>query len=167
MAIERKYTSTLLVEGNDDQHVVWGICGKFNVTESFDVIDNVGLLNLLAQLPIRIKLRDPKLGILIDADTDLVARWQQLKNILSPLGYKLPDLPEKSGSIIRSEKADTVIGIWIMPDNQVPGMLEDFAEVLVPTGDATLPYAIRIIVGLSLVIRNTIKFTGCYRKKTT
>jgi hypothetical protein len=24
-----------------------------------------------------------------------------------------------------------------------------------------------IKVGLSLVIRNTIKFTGCYRKKTT
>jgi hypothetical protein len=28
-----------------------------------------------------------------------------------------------------------------------------------------LGYCIRI--GLSLVIRNTIKFTGCYRKKTT
>jgi hypothetical protein len=33
------------------------------------------------------------------------------------------------------------IGIWLMPDNQRPGALEDFLGKLVPTEDATWSYA--------------------------
>ena len=39
MKIKEKYTQKLLVEGNDDQHVIWALCEKFNIPEVFDVID--------------------------------------------------------------------------------------------------------------------------------
>lgn len=161
--ITERFASTLLVEGNDDQHVTWAICEKFLIAETFDVFDCDGIDNVLKQIPIRIKLRESNLGILLDADVDLTARWQQLKNILIPLGYEMHDLPEKSGSIVKSKKEITTIGIWIMPDNQVPGILEDFAELLIPIDDVTLPYAMRAIDEIQ---KNSIaKFKHLHRSK--
>lgn len=163
MVIERKYKSTLLVEGNDDQHVVWGICGKFKVAESFDVIDSTGVPNLLAQIPIRIKLRDPNLGILIDADTDLTARWQQLKDVLSPLGYLMPEQPDLVGTLVVSSQFRTIVGIWIMPNNQVPGMLEDFAQILIPPDDAAFPLATKAVDEVR--DKSAAKFKPIHRSK--
>lgn len=135
----------LLVEGNDDLHVVLAICQKFDVIESFGITDYKGIDKLLGQIPVRIKNRDTHLGVLVDADIDLKARWQQLKGILTPLGYEMPDEPDASGSIVKSDKEKTIIGIWIMPNNQMPGMLEDFADLLIPAGDEIRSYAIKAI----------------------
>lgn len=44
MKIKEKYPrQKLLVEGNDDQHVVWALCEKYQITENFDVIDSRGV----------------------------------------------------------------------------------------------------------------------------
>lgn len=32
---KENYTKKLLVEGNDDQHVIWALCEKFNIPETF------------------------------------------------------------------------------------------------------------------------------------
>ena len=135
----------LFVEGNDDFHVVSAICRQFSVASTFGIVDSKGIDNLLEQIPIRIKNREKHLGILVDADIDLQARWQQLRSILTPLGYEMPNKPDLAGTIVKSEISSTIIGIWIMPDNQVPGMLEDFARILIPEGDAALPFATRVV----------------------
>lgn len=161
--IIEKFPSTLLVEGNDDQHVVWAICEKFKITETFDVFDCEGISNLFPQLPIRIKLREPFLGILIDADADLLLRWKQIQNILTPLGYEIPEEPDASGSIVKSATSETTIGIWIMPNNQVPGMLEDFAEILIPANDSAIPFATKAV---DEVKREAVaKFSDIHRSK--
>lgn len=161
--ITERFSSTLLVEGNDDQHVVWAICQKFGIAKTFDVFDCDRIDNVVKQLPVRIKLREPRLGILIDADTDLQVRWKQLQDILNPLGYVMPDVPNVSGSLIKSETADTVIGIWIMPNNQIPGMLEDFAGLLIPIGDNVLPYVTKAITEIQDVL--VAKFKPIHRSK--
>lgn len=143
--IIEEFLSTLLVEGNDDQHVVWAICEKFRVNQTFDVVDCVGIHSVLKQISVRVKLREPSLGVLIDADTNLQARWMQLQNILTPLGYDMPATPDAIGTILKSELAGTTVGIWIMPDNQVPGMLEDFVQILIPDGDEVFPVATKIV----------------------
>ena len=33
------------------------------------------------------------------------------------------------------------VGIWLMPDNRLPGILEDFLRFLVPDGDGLLAHA--------------------------
>jgi hypothetical protein len=55
------------------------------------------------------------------------------------------------------------IGKWLQYGvKKVPA--EKIGTLLQPSN---LHQALFMIIGLSLVIRNTIKFTGCYRKKTT
>lgn len=42
MSANEKFSSQLLVEGNDDQHVIWALCVKFNLKQNFEVIDLQG-----------------------------------------------------------------------------------------------------------------------------
>ena len=96
--------------------------------------------NLLAHLPIRLKTSGlKKLGIVLDADPDIgpETRWGQIKTVLQHSHYSgVPLLPGPHGTIIRGHDNPDV-GVWIMPDNQTRGMLEDFVSLLVPKGDST------------------------------
>jgi len=130
----------LMVEGTDDEHVVKHICGQ----RRLGTIDNIhrygGKDSLLIEgIEVRLKESDIEvLGIILDADTDLQARWQAVSSRLSKAGYgSLPAIPAPDGTIIESP-ADSLlprVGIWLMPDNQIPGILEDFLRFLVPDGD--------------------------------
>ena len=44
MKIQEKFPQKLLVEGNDDQHIIWALCQKYSLTHNFDAIDCVGLI---------------------------------------------------------------------------------------------------------------------------
>jgi hypothetical protein len=141
MRVKEKFNKKLLVEGNDDQHVVWALCEKFKVMEAFDVIDCEGIESLSEQIPIRFKQSGIiTLGIIIDADTEIKKRWISLKDILSNQGFKVPnDLPTK-GLVLTKEDAFKV-GVWIMPDNNLNGMLEDFISFLIPNESKLLTVA--------------------------
>jgi hypothetical protein len=129
----------LLVEGNDDMHVILALCQKFEINKTFDIIDCKGIENLIEQIPVRFKQPDvDAIGIIIDADTDLKSRWNNLKQIFSDQGIPLPvELPAEG--LIVKESGSITIGIWIMPNNNVNGMLEDFITFLVPNDDKLLP----------------------------
>ena len=134
-------TRKLLVEGVDDLHVVYHLCGNNNVPSVFDVIDKKGIDNLLDTISTELKTSDLEaLGILVDADTDLHARWQSLQTILQREGYLVPYDPMPNGTILTHEEKPKV-GIWLMPNNQLPGMLENFVAMLIPNGDTLWPYA--------------------------
>ena len=153
----------LFVEGKDDLHVVSAICRKFQLPDTFQIIDCEGVDNLLDQIPIYIKLHEPFIGILIDADSGLEARWHQLTSILTPFNYEVSDSPDALGTIIHSDLHRSVIGVWIMPNNKVNGMLEDFAHALIPTGDETISYAERAII--TIQESAVAKFSDIHRSK--
>jgi hypothetical protein len=138
MKIDEKYNKKLLVEGNDDQHVIWALCEKFNIPETFDVIDCVGIDKLYESIPVRLKQSDIEtIGIIIDADVNLNDRWKSVRNLLLKQEFKVPeDLPE--GGLIISN-GNVKVGVWIMPNNNINGMLEDFVSFLVPQDDKLLP----------------------------
>ena len=75
-------------------------------------------------------------GIVMDADADLNARWQSLRDRLLKLGYTVPAAPAIDGTIIDRPAGAFLprVGIWIMPDNQTRGILEDFLRFRVPAG---------------------------------
>ena len=133
------FNKKLLVEGKDDQHVIWALCEKFKVEKSFDVIDCEGIDKLIEQIPVRFKQSGIKVvGVVIDADSDLVNRWDSLRGSLSTLGFNTPnDLP-LNGLILKNEE-NIKVGVWIMPNNHLGGMLEDFIIFLVPKDDQLLP----------------------------
>lgn len=133
-----KTNQFLLVEGKDDEHVIYALCEKFEVPETFQVIDSKGIENLFSQIPVRLKSEINSLGIIIDADSDIKSRYIRLKQIFEPIGFNLPEDMPKNGLII-SNQEEIKIGIWIMPNNQISGMLEDFISFLVSDDDKLMP----------------------------
>lgn len=140
MRVKEQHNQKLLLEGNDDQHVIWALCQKYNITESFDVIDCEGITKLISQIPIRFKQSNVEtIGLIIDADVDIKNRWTTIKSTLEALklGFDLPVEIPIEGLISRNE--NTTVGVWIMPNNNANGMLEDFISFLVPEDDKLLP----------------------------
>jgi hypothetical protein len=129
----------LLVEGNDDEHVLKHICGNRRLPQLDAVVSHGGVEQLLESFPVRLKASegDDIVGLIVDADTDVLSRWQSVRNRLIQLRYEgVPDTPAPHG-IVLDPPADSLfprVGIWIMPDNQTNGMLEDFLRFLVPQG---------------------------------
>ena len=71
------------------------------------------------------------LGVVVDADGDAAARWQQLRAWCSAEFVELPErIPVEGLEAVHSDGPR--FGIWIMPDNQFAGMLEDFLVQLIP-----------------------------------
>ena len=134
----KKSNKQLLVEGNDDLHVIWALCEKFKIPEVFDVIDCKGIDNLYTSIPVRFKQADVEvIGIIIDADVNLNDRWMQVKNLLSHQGFEVPDNLPDEGLVLSN--GHVKVGVWIMPNNDTKGMLEDFIAFLVPPDDKLLP----------------------------
>jgi len=128
----------LLVEGKDDLHVISALCVKFKIPENFKIKDTEGIDKLLEQVPVRMKQTGIKtIGIIIDADVNLAGRWQQ---VLKVVGQKMPNFPnEPSMSGTVHQENNLRVGVWIMPNNQLNGMLESFIEFLIPDSDELLP----------------------------
>ena len=138
MKIKEAHTKKLLVEGKDDQHVIWALCEKFSIPEVFDVVDCEGIDNLFKSIPIRLKQeRIETLGVIIDADTNLNNRWGSIKNLLSNQGNRVPDDLPVEGLVLLN--GNVKVGAWIMPSNDTNGMLEDFMSFLIPSNDQLLP----------------------------
>lgn len=132
----------LLVEGDDDAQVLYHLLKRHNIHKKVEIKNKGGIENLLATLRTELKgSGDRRLGIIIDADTDIAVRWQALRDRLVAFGYHtVPETPLSAGTII-DEDGQPVVGVWLMPDNKIPGMLEDFVSPLVPQGDMLWPIA--------------------------
>lgn len=130
--------------------------------ENFEVVDCKGIENLTDQIPVRLKESGLQtLGIMVDADTDIKSRWNSLKNKLSQSGFEIPDDIPQNGLIINNGRQK--VGVWIMPDNRISGMLEDFIAFLVPADDSLLPIANETLN--SLEERNLHMYKTSHRSK--
>jgi hypothetical protein len=130
------HTPQVIVEGSDDMHFVHQLSNYANfVRGSFETKKIDGYTLLLDSLDtVLIGSELQLLGVMVDADHDVAAKWASLKNRLESLGYSLPNAPSSEG-IIASLPNKPTVGIWIMPDNIKPGTLEDFIAELIPSTD--------------------------------
>ena len=77
-------------------------------------------------------------------------------------GYTdVPAKPEASGTIIE-QPGLPVAGLWLMPDNTLPGMLENFIGFLVPPGDALWPRSKECLLQVMAADR---RFAAMHRPK--
>lgn len=134
---------TLMVEGNDDLHVISALCQKFKIPETFDISDSNGIDSLLDSLPVRLKgpAETKAIGIVIDADTDIAARWRAVRDTLIGCGMygDVPVSCPPDGLILDPVLPDDIrFGAWLMPDNSAEGMLENFVTLLIPGDDELL-----------------------------
>jgi hypothetical protein len=153
-----RYLRKLLVEGTDDANVCYHLLTSYHIivkdrdpkstnNNGIEIVDTKGIEHLLEDLPRQIRADSSlaSLGIVVDADEDIAVRWQSLRDILLKVGYsKAPASPDLGGTIIY-ESSQPTIGIWIMPNNELPGMLEHFCRFLVPYDDCLWDHAEHIV----------------------
>jgi hypothetical protein len=127
--------NVLLVEGKDDEHVFYSLLVHHQVPKRFKIKDKEGFHNIFNDLDVELDASGlEKLGIVIDADTDIASRWLSLKDRLNNLGYVVSENPQTEGAIFEQVSRPRV-GVWLMPDNTLPGMLEHFVSFLGATDD--------------------------------
>lgn len=152
----------LLVEGQDDKHVVRHIClrhpsfsveGQYHkeqiVLDSssaslFTIRDTGNVDKVLESIGPEIKAPGRQaVGILVDANDNVKGRWDAIMDRLRKTGVmQLPSSPRSSGTILPSRPR---IGIWLMPNNSLRGELEDFIARMIPESDAVWPLSQRYI----------------------
>jgi len=150
------YKNWMLVEGRNDQYVMRSLLRQHNIAcaipdrpdrESYGagaiVIDQKeNIQGVLAALNVVLDDGDlERLAVVVDADTDVNARWDALRNIFARFGgMDLPRLPDPAGTIVTLDQPyrTLTVGVWLMPNNQLPGILENFIGFLIPDGDAPL-----------------------------
>jgi hypothetical protein len=140
----------LLVEGRGDREVVYQFCNRHAIpnrtlfeVECMDEYGTSGIDALVDGLRVRPKSGEyAVLAAIFDADTEPQARWQRVRAALQSAGYDdAPGAPAVDGIILPARGSLPRVGLWMMPDNSSPGMLEDFLQSLVAAGDALLPRA--------------------------
>jgi hypothetical protein len=126
----------LLVEGNDDFHVLASLFKHHKIPEVFRLNEMGGIERLLETFPVQLKATAiERLGIVVDADLSISDRWRAIQRVLRLAGFTgVPNAPDKEGTIV-TEANKPNVGIWLMPDNHLPGLVEDFAACLIPEND--------------------------------
>ena len=140
------YSRKFLVEGNTDMRVVphlmeangveWKRCD-----EPVHIKPYAGVEELLKPGRVAAELQASgleALGVMVDANGDASARWNQIKTLCDDQFDDLPDRIPQNGLEVRHLETDVRFGVWIMPDNQFSGMLEDFLIRLIPEGSRGL-----------------------------
>jgi len=129
----------LLTEGKNDCHVIASLCKQYQLPKNFGLYDCGSDEKALKRLRSLISGSEVMevIGIVLDADNpNLRAKWDALRDRLAKENYELPDNPDINGTIITAE-GKPKIGIWLMPDNNANGMLEDFCRALVDESKMT------------------------------
>lgn len=127
----------LLVEGQDDKHVTLHLCDRHQPKPTFSIEDKEGISKLLDSISPEIKAPGRlAVGILVDANDDLKARWEAITGLLRDAGIQAPPSPDPTGTIIDGQPR---VGIWLMPSNTEPGELENFVIQMIPDDDPVWP----------------------------
>ena len=152
MASSEHAANVLLVEGEDDKHVVRHLRHRLTPDVEFCYSVTGGKDALLAAIPVVLKQHGRRaIGVLLDANDNIAARWQALRDRLNGTTITLKPRPQPGGVFIPGDPSIHLkpsFGVWLMPDNQQVGELEDFVIQLLPEGDPVWPLAERFIDGI-------------------
>lgn len=146
---------TLLVEGNDDQHVVWALLKHHEVEEVFEVEKTDGVSNLLESVPVRLAVGSQveRLAVILDADEDVSSTWVSLRDRMISVGFdNIPSNISPDGTVVDLNNGIR-LGVWIMPNNQLPGILEHFVQFLVPPNDPLMEYVDAFLESIPIDVR--------------
>ena len=123
----------LLVEGPDDEHVVAHLYARSGLAPNFDIVQKGGFPELSKSVPVELAAPGRSaLGVVVDANDNPAARWQAIRNRSERRGITLPSEPDPGGVVVEGRPR---VGVWLMPDNQNPGQLEDLVAAMIPAED--------------------------------
>ncbi len=143
-----KDLSSVHVEGEDDLHTLMQLLRKHEIElgapewqVEFQVDGND--MKVLSSMETAIRAATNRsIGFVIDANSDISNRWGEIRRHLDAV--KVPDLPKmisKDAFIGKSEVSGAKVGVWLMPDNEHDGNLENFLRSLVADKDQLIGHA--------------------------
>lgn len=146
MDIATKTNAFLLVEGKDDRDVFSELRDQCDIPRNRFTIQVAGSKSELDKRFIEELRADDRqiIGIVRDADMNINTSWQSVKDRIerTQLGYSVPENLDNKGIIIEPPNEYLPrLGIWLMPDNQIEGELEDFVRECIVANDSLIPYA--------------------------
>ena len=136
----------LLVEGVNDEHVLKHICGNRRLPHLDEVRPHGNVERLLDAILVQLKASDEEgdaVGVVVDADADLHNRWRSIRTKFQDAGFHdMPETPAPDGTILDPPDGTLLprAGVWIMPNNRIPGILEDFLKLLIPQPNSLLDH---------------------------
>jgi hypothetical protein len=164
----------LLVEGSHEKHIILALQDRWikesklteKILEFKEINEGTGIDDFIKSLSTHLRQSDiEQLGIVIDADQDIVSRWRTLQNTLGEAGYQnIPASPEADGTIILAPENSLLprLGVWLMPDNESNGILEDFVNSLIPGEDDLIELAQKAVGSIP---EEKIRFSGNSKSK--
>lgn len=143
--------STLFVEGEDDKHAIEHLLLKRRMrreAEWFPALEPVGSVEeLLATIEDAVMAGTGGIvGFVPDANGSPAGRWQDLTRELAKTGMAPPNTAPIEGYIGFCDLYRTRVGVWVMPDNRLPGAIEEFLLALIDPADPLLNHAERAAV---------------------
>lgn len=142
----KPHQNQMIVEGYEDltsivhlmrHHVDWPVAEAARPVHiriagsAEEILDRAFIQPTLKQTGLR------RIGFMLDADASCQSRWDSMKALLAEHLENMPQQPSPGG-YINTAVSGLRVGVWIMPDNQSPGMLESFLSHLVPTQQQSL-----------------------------
>lgn len=153
------YTNALFFEGENDLYPVGhlvdllpGPATAFYERSPKDRGNQIGLKEfggydpLREKFPVTIRKGSTlkRVGVVADDNSHPERRWQSLTDAVSDIGsVQVPVTPPGEGWVGEIELSDRSItlGLWMMPNNDEQGAVEDFLLKMIPDDDSLLPLA--------------------------
>lgn len=140
MENENPPSRLLLVEGESDVAVALHLWRRLHHGDDppFTIEAANGITGILERIEAEVDAPGrTHLGFVIDADDDPDERWAALKGKLQLASISTGDL-STDGLRVRGTMPKAV-GVWMMPDNEQAGELEDFLREMIPQADLLWP----------------------------
>ncbi len=120
----------LLVEGKDEQYVLPELLELAGISwpepAPVEVVETDGVTKLLDADFLGTAYWAPQravLGLLVDANGDVPARWARVRTLLAAIAPGFPQDLDPNG-VVHQPDGGPRLGVWLMPDNLRTGMLE-------------------------------------------
>ncbi len=82
------------------------------------------------------------IGFVIDANSNIQKRWDEIRQrLIAAQVDELPKTIPSGGFVGKSKTYRATVGVWIMPDNEHDGQLEDFLTSLIKDDDPLIGLA--------------------------
>ncbi|MCX7428029.1 MAG: hypothetical protein NTW96_20675 [Planctomycetia bacterium] len=140
--------SSLWVEGRDDLNAILHLLIRHGVDYDHkrdqlpEIQESGSVEKLLAAMSTGVELSTGRsVGFVLDADSPLADRWHAVRNQLREAGVESPESPPLEGFVGTSERYESRVGVWLMPDNEHDGKLETFLRMLIEENDALIDHA--------------------------
>ncbi len=173
MAHGTSHPHRLIVEGPDDRETLLQLCNAHDYNSrtqpSFEIQVADGVANVPRAFRSAVQGSYRAVAAIIDADgpdqqSGLEQRWRSWQDLLMKLGYQAPATLPAQGLVLKPQDRPA-IGLWIMPDNQRDGAIEDWLLGLVPAADPLLPSARAAVARIGEEVDGSARYAEKDRRK--